>query len=148
MIYAVSTHNNLDSLWLKLSYTLWYFLKPNWCPHHHHHHHHHHQVFQSRRYIWDFNWYCSLTATLLILKIKFLLIKILRCTFTYWQSVPNFRNHQTMVSIRVLASKNWTSTICEYLFLSMKMGWIWLCFSHQEKSNCIYECSDVGTVHS
>jgi len=41
MVYAVSTHNNLGSPWLKLLYSLECFSETSRCTHHHHHHHHH-----------------------------------------------------------------------------------------------------------
>jgi hypothetical protein len=40
-----------------------------------------------------------------VLEVKFVLIKLLRCSFTYWKSVPNFRNHQIMDSITVNSSE-------------------------------------------
>jgi hypothetical protein len=65
------------------------------------------KVFQSSSIFEISTWYCPLTATSLsFLRLnKSLQSKLKRRSFTYWQSLPDFRNHQIMVSITGRSSK-------------------------------------------
>jgi hypothetical protein len=83
-----------------------------------------------------------------LLDIIFLHIKLLCCSPTSWQSLSNIYNYQIMASTTVSSSKrsgiNYLNDVF-YLPVHDQSGHV---FSHQEKSKCIYQCCNVGTLYS
>jgi len=142
MLYTVSTHDKLDSQWLKLSYSNT-LPSPSDVPFIF-------QVFQSCKLISDFNLILFFDCYIIHLhEIKSLHNKLLRCSFTYGQSLSNFRKCQITVSTVSSSKRYRTSTICLntvfYLSICELFGYA---FSHPEKSKCIYECCNVRTFYS
>jgi len=101
MVYAVSTHNNLDSLWLKLSYsnalqTLLISISSSSSSS---------KFTKVANLLEILTWYCSLTSK----SFSFFRLSLSPSNFysshLFTESLSNFHNHQIMVNITVISSK-------------------------------------------